>query len=220
MEALAAHGQRGRGPARVRSAADAAARRARARRLRRRRSPRTSGCCVPARGRTGGRRSDEPQAAESIQLPAELRARGAAPLVGRERELEELERLWAQARDAAPLQRRRSEGRSCCSPVTPGSARLGWWRRSPAERMARGVRARRPLAGGGAGALPAVRRGAPSLRAQRPVRRAARRARASTVPSWPGWCPSCAAAPRSCPRRSKASPKPSATGCSRPSSGC
>jgi DNA-binding SARP family transcriptional activator len=54
----------------------------------------------------------ETQPAESIELPAELVARGAAPLVGRQPELEELERLWAQARDSDPLQRRRSERRS------------------------------------------------------------------------------------------------------------
>ena len=47
-----------------------------------------------SRSASGGAGS-EPQPTESIELPAELLARSAAPMVGRERELEELERLWA-----------------------------------------------------------------------------------------------------------------------------
>ena len=42
----------------------------------------------------------------SVELPAELRARSQAPLVGRRRELTELSRLWAEARTGAPKQDR------------------------------------------------------------------------------------------------------------------
>ncbi|MBV8953577.1 MAG: AAA family ATPase [Solirubrobacterales bacterium] len=46
---------------------------------------------------------DKAAALEAIDLPAELRARGEAPLVGRKRELEHLEALWRQAGDTAPV---------------------------------------------------------------------------------------------------------------------
>ena len=90
-------------------------------------------------------------------------------------------------------------------------------RRRPRGRR---VRARRAVARGGAGALPAVPRGAPALRAStRRSRSCARRAReygselARLVPELRRRHPICR-------RRSPASPRPSATGCSRRSSGC
>jgi DNA-binding SARP family transcriptional activator len=57
------------------------------------------------------RSSDLPEAepgasaGATIGLPAELMARGDAPLVGRTRELEQLSELWRQAREASPRER-------------------------------------------------------------------------------------------------------------------
>jgi predicted ATPase/DNA-binding SARP family transcriptional activator len=60
-----------------------------------------------------------------VELPAELRARGQGPLVGRDRELAELGRLWGLARDDQPAP---AESRALRSPrivVLAGEAGIG-----------------------------------------------------------------------------------------------
>ncbi|MGA2925411.1 MAG: AAA family ATPase [Solirubrobacteraceae bacterium] len=51
----------------------------------------------PAGGARTSAGADDPALAARVQLPPELLARGRAPLVGRERELAQLGRLWARA---------------------------------------------------------------------------------------------------------------------------
>ena len=57
---------------------------------------------MPAARAAPGRDEQGGAAAASIELPDELRARAAVPLVGRRRELGELSKLWAQAGGDAP----------------------------------------------------------------------------------------------------------------------
>ncbi len=124
---------------------------------------------MPAARAAPGRDEQGGAEAASIELPDELRARAAVPLVGRRRELGELSKLWDAGRRRRPARRpdRRDRGRRRDRQDQPRRRA----RAAGPRRRRRG--ARRALAGGGGGALPAVPRSAQALRRDRARRRAA-----------------------------------------------
>ena len=134
------------------------------------------------------------------------------PFVGRSAELETLRALHAARGGRGPP--RRAARRRGGLGQEPARARVR--RRGGRRRRARALRR---LRRGGAHALRAVRRGARPPRARRPTRRAARRARRGGG-ELTRLLPDLAAGSASCRRRSRPTPTPSATGCTRRSPTC
>ena len=194
MEALAARGQRGRGAAGVRAAADAAARRARHRAL--------------AGGDRGARAAAEPRLARSLAARAVLRfapaRRSSCPP------------SWKLALEVAARRPRARSWRSCRGCGTARATTLCASGRGRGDLLAgdAGIGktrlaaelARRARSDGGRWCSPAARPRRRSLPTSRSSRRSAitwpasaldelRRSRSRLrVPSWRGWSPSCAVA--------------------------
>ncbi len=118
--------------------------------------------------------------AAEIEVPAELAAAAAGPLVGRHVEMAQLEDVVA-GRAGVPIRAGDAAGGR---PGHRQDAAAGRDRR--ARLRLRGDRARRPCAGGDPGALPAVPGGAGPLRVSRAAGGAAASSPGSTAPSWAG----------------------------------